>query len=88
VRLAANLSFLFKESADFLGRFRSAAHAGFDAVEFMFPGDGGYIHTSDDVAKELEEHSLKQASWSCSVHSLRMQGMLNDKVGGRVHRSS
>ena len=37
-RFAANLSFLFTE-LPFLERFAAAAAQGFDAVEFMFPGE-------------------------------------------------
>jgi len=34
---------------------------GFRAVEFMFPGDGGYFNEARAVRAELEEHSLTQA---------------------------
>ena len=85
VRLAANLSFLFKERP-FLDRFQAAAAAGFRAVphtpsccrsaaahaqpltpapvgvqvEFMFPGDGAYIASADEVAQRLASHKLEQ----------------------------
>ena len=59
VRFAANLSFLFKE-LPFLERFRASAAARFAAVEFMFPGDGGYVHTAAEVQAELMTHSLEQ----------------------------
>eukprot|EP00310_Coccolithus_braarudii_P000262 CAMPEP_0183378846 /NCGR_PEP_ID=MMETSP0164_2-20130417/125125_1 /TAXON_ID=221442 /ORGANISM="Coccolithus pelagicus ssp braarudi, Strain PLY182g" /LENGTH=260 /DNA_ID=CAMNT_0025556419 /DNA_START=48 /DNA_END=830 /DNA_ORIENTATION=+ len=60
MRLAANLSFLWKENLPFLGRFGAAAAAGFKAVEFMFPGDGRYAHSAHDILRELEAHRLKQ----------------------------
>ena len=41
VRLAANLSFFFKE-LPILQRFGAAARAGFRHTEFMFAGDAGY----------------------------------------------
>lgn len=59
VRLAANVSFLFKE-LPFLRRFRAAAGCGFRAVEFMFPGDGGYHHTGAEVRAELQANKLQQ----------------------------
>lgn len=59
VRLAANLSFLFKERP-FLERFQAAAAAGFRAVEFMFPGDGAYTASADEVAERLATHKLQQ----------------------------
>ncbi|CAE8610950.1 unnamed protein product [Polarella glacialis] len=52
VKLAANLSFLFKEKP-FLDRFGAAAACGFRAVEFMFPGDGAYSHEAEEVAEKL-----------------------------------
>lgn len=60
VKLAANLSFLFKE-LPFLRRFQAAASSGFRAVEFMFPGDGGYEHTAAEVRAELQASKLDQA---------------------------
>lgn len=59
VRLAANLSFLFKEKP-FLERFQAAAAAGFRAVEYMFPGDGVYTASAAEVAEQLEAHDLQQ----------------------------
>mmetsp|Transcript_14976 Transcript_14976/g.25015 ORF Transcript_14976/g.25015 Transcript_14976/m.25015 type:complete len:278 (+) Transcript_14976:45-878(+) len=58
-RLAANLSFLYKEVA-FLDRFSAASRAGFAAVEFMFPGDNGYHHSVLDVRAQLEANDLQQ----------------------------
>ena len=45
-RFSANLSMLFTERP-FLDRFDSAARAGFEAVEFLFP----YDHPAEEVAK-------------------------------------
>lgn len=53
---AANLSLMFTEDA-FLDRFKAAADAGFDAVEFLFP----YAHPVSDVAQRLKDHGLHQA---------------------------
>jgi 2-dehydrotetronate isomerase len=44
-RFAANLSMMFNE-VPFLDRFKAAAEAGFDAVEFLFP----YEHSPEEVA--------------------------------------
>mmetsp|Transcript_27175 Transcript_27175/g.69037 ORF Transcript_27175/g.69037 Transcript_27175/m.69037 type:complete len:271 (+) Transcript_27175:51-863(+) len=59
-RLAANLSFFFKERP-FIERFGAARAAGFRAVEFMFAGDGGYQLDAKAVRGELEAHGLDQA---------------------------
>mmetsp|Transcript_82428 Transcript_82428/g.267034 ORF Transcript_82428/g.267034 Transcript_82428/m.267034 type:complete len:267 (+) Transcript_82428:96-896(+) len=59
VRLSANLSFMFRE-VPFLRRFRAAAACGFRAVEFMFPGDGGYEHAAGAVRSELGACGLQQ----------------------------
>lgn len=56
MRLAANLSMLFGE-VDFLDRFGAAAHAGFTAVEYLFP----YEYEPSVLAERLDEHSLQQA---------------------------
>lgn len=58
-KLAANLSFFFKERA-FLSRFAAARACGFRHVEFMFPGDGGYMHSVAEVKAELNAHELTQ----------------------------
>jgi hydroxypyruvate isomerase len=60
VRLAANLSFFFKE-LPFLERFGAAASCGFRAVEFMFAGDGGFRCEAHEVREQLDQHSLSQA---------------------------
>ena len=41
-------------------RFGAAAACKFKHVEFMFPGDGGYLHDATEVAAALAEHGLTQ----------------------------
>ena len=53
-RFAANLSMLFTE-VPFLDRFKAAAEAGFDAVEFMFP----YDFKASDIASALKDYGLE-----------------------------
>ncbi|KQP35188.1 hydroxypyruvate isomerase [Pseudorhodoferax sp. Leaf274] len=53
-RFAANLTMLFNE-VPFLDRFERAAHAGFQAVEFMFP----YPYSAADILGRLQEHRLQ-----------------------------
>jgi hydroxypyruvate isomerase len=62
-RFAANLAMahrlndpdmLFKE-VPFLERFKAAARAGFQGVEFMFP----YLYAADDLKNRLDENRLK-----------------------------
>ena len=55
-RFAANLSMMFNE-VPFLDRFKAAADAGFDAVEFLFP----YDFPADDVGEALRRNGLTQA---------------------------
>lgn len=52
-RFAANLSMLFTE-VPFLERFKAAAQAGFDAVEFMFP----YEFKAAEIAAALKDNGL------------------------------
>jgi hydroxypyruvate isomerase len=52
-RFAANLTMLFTE-VPFLDRFERAAHAGFKAVEFLFP----YAHPAEEIRRRLDEHQL------------------------------
>lgn len=59
-RFAANLTMLFNE-VDFIDRFRAAAEAGFQAVEFLFP----YAHASEEIAARLRAHRLE-----CVLHNL------------------
>jgi hydroxypyruvate isomerase len=61
-RLAANLSMLFTE-LDFLDRFEAAAHAGFEAVEFLFP----YDHPAEVLRERLERFGLRQALFNLSL---------------------
>ena len=53
-RFAANLSFLFTE-APFLERFAEAAHAGFRAVEFVFP----YDYQAKELATRIAAQKLE-----------------------------
>ena len=53
-RFAANLSMLFTE-VPFLERFERAAHAGFEAVEFLFP----YACTVEAIQDRLNATGLK-----------------------------
>jgi hydroxypyruvate isomerase len=53
-KFAANLTMLFNE-VPFLDRFEHAAHAGFKAVEFMFP----YGYSAADIHGRLREHGLQ-----------------------------
>ena len=55
-RFAANLSMMFNEWS-FLDRFKAAADAGFDAVDFLFP----YDFAADDVGDALRRSDLTQA---------------------------
>lgn len=55
-RFAANLSMMFNEYP-FLDRFRAAADAGFEAVEYLFP----YDFPAEEIAKRLDDNGLKQA---------------------------
>src|SRR5664279_3815567 len=55
-KFAANLTMMFAEWA-FLDRFKVAADAGFEAVEFLFP----YEHPPETIANELRRNRLKQA---------------------------
>jgi hydroxypyruvate isomerase len=52
-RFAANLSMLFTE-VPFLERFERAAHAGFEAVEFLFP----YEFQPGEIVRRLDQHRL------------------------------
>ena len=53
-RFAANLTMLFTE-VPFLERFESAARAGFEAVEFLFP----YAWQASDIRRRLDAHGLR-----------------------------
>ena len=54
-KLAANLTMLFGE-VPFLERFKSAAEAGFSAVEYLFP----YDHDPQMLGRQLRDHGLVQ----------------------------
>ena len=54
-RFAANLSMLFTEQ-DFLARFKAAADAGFEGVEYLFP----YEFSSAEIKAQLDAHGLTQ----------------------------
>ena len=62
-RFAANLSMMFTEW-EFLDRFRAAAEAGFEAVEFLFP----YEHSPEQVGLALTGGNLTQA---CLLYTSR-----------------
>ncbi len=53
-RFAANLTLLFNE-VPFLERFEAAAHAGFEAVEFLFP----YAFSAREIRARLDAHGLQ-----------------------------
>lgn len=55
-RFAANLTMMFGEF-DFLDRFAAAKHAGFDAVEYLFP----YDYPPEAIGEQLRENGLTQA---------------------------
>ncbi len=55
-KFAANLSMMFNE-VPFLERFKAAADAGFQAVEFLFP----YDYPPETVAQKLRENRLELA---------------------------
>ncbi|SLN52370.1 Putative hydroxypyruvate isomerase YgbM [Aquimixticola soesokkakensis] len=54
MKIAANLSFLFRE-LPFIERFADAKAAGFDAVEVLFP----YAQNAADIARQLHDLSLE-----------------------------
>ncbi|WP_429817496.1 2-oxo-tetronate isomerase [Ensifer sp. B1-9] len=55
-KFAANLTLMFNE-LPFLDRFKAAAHAGFGAVEYLFP----YDYQPQLIAEKLADASLQQA---------------------------
>ena len=71
-RFSANLSMLFTE-LPFLERFDSAARAGFEAVEFLFP----YDHPAEEVAKAIQDsgvslvlHNLPAGNWAAGERGI------------------
>lgn len=55
-KFAANLTMMFTE-VPFLARFKAAADAGFNAVEFLFP----YDYPAEVIAAQLQENGLHLA---------------------------
>ena len=79
-KFAANLSMLYNE-VDFLDRFRAAADAGFQGVEYLFPYDFG----KDELAGRLADNGLEQVlhnlpagDWGAGERGI---GCLPDRVG-------
>ncbi|MGP1255337.1 MAG: 2-oxo-tetronate isomerase [Kiloniellales bacterium] len=71
-KFAANLTMLFTEH-DFLERFRAAASAGFEGVEYLFP----YDFPAEDLAAKLKEqgltqvlHNLPAGDWSAGERGI------------------
>ena len=58
-KFAANLSMIFNEH-NFPNRFATAAKAGFDSVEFLFP----YDNSPAEVAQWHKENKLKNVLFS------------------------
>ncbi|GAA5645078.1 hydroxypyruvate isomerase [Vibrio proteolyticus] len=54
-KFAANLSMLFTE-VDFLDRFKAAAQAGFQGVEYLFP----YAFDAGEIKRKLDDNQLTQ----------------------------
>ena len=79
-KFAANLTMLYNE-VDFLDRFRAAADAGFQGVEYLFPYDFG----KDELAGRLADNGLEQVlhnlpagDWGAGERGI---GCLPDRVG-------
>ena len=79
-KFAANLTMLYNE-VDFLDRFRAAADAGFQGVEYLFP----YDFTKDELAGRLADNGLEQVlhnlpagDWGAGERGI---GCLPDRVG-------
>jgi len=79
-KLAANLTMLFNE-VDFLDRFREAAAAGFNAVEYLFP----YEYDARILERKLAEqglmqvlHNLPAGNWAAGERGI---ACLPDRVG-------
>ena len=79
-KFCANLSMLFGEH-DFLGRFPSAAKAGFSGVEYIGP----YAFPKEQVAETLQANNLKQVLFNLPAGNWdggeRGIGCLPDRVG-------
>ncbi len=79
-RFAANLTMLFTE-VPFLDRFERAAHAGFDAVEFLFP----YAFPAQEIRSRLDAnglqlvlHNLPAGNWDAGERGIACHP---DRVG-------
>ena len=79
-KFAANLTMLFNE-VPFLDRFKAAADAGFNAVEFLFP----YPFSTAELAERLEAnklrlvlHNLPAGNWEGGERGI---ACLPDRVG-------
>ncbi|AIO66146.1 hydroxypyruvate isomerase [Burkholderia oklahomensis] len=79
-KFAANLTMLFNE-VPFLDRFKAAADAGFDAVEFLFP----YPYQKEELAERLDAnrlrlvlHNLPAGNWDQGERGI---ACLPDRVG-------
>ncbi|WP_192180427.1 2-oxo-tetronate isomerase [Mesorhizobium amorphae] len=88
-RFAANLTIMFNEH-DFLDRFRAAADAGFEAVEYLFP----YDYPAEMVAERLASASLKQAlfnmpsgSWAIGERGLAALPERREEFRASVHKA-
>lgn len=88
-RFAANLSMMFNEHP-FLDRFKAAADAGFEAVEYLFP----YDHPAEVVAERLASAGLKQAlfnmppgDWSIGERGLAVLSGREDEFRGSVRKA-
>jgi hydroxypyruvate isomerase len=75
VRFSANLSFLFKD-APFIERFARARAAGFDGVEFMWPG----LDALDAVERAVAETGLEVALFNFDAGDIPAgdRGLLSD----------
>ena len=90
-RFAANVSLLFNE-VPFLERFAEAAHAGFRAVECMFP----YDMSSREIKEQLKETPARTGALQCASWRLGrgragyciVAGSRARFCGGLRHRTS
>ncbi|MEK9671753.1 MAG: hydroxypyruvate isomerase [Rhodospirillaceae bacterium] len=89
-RFNANLTMLFQEH-DFLYRFKAAADAGFDGVEYLFP----YDYDADDLVDRLQAnglvqvlHNLPAGDWAKGERGLATlpdrMGEFQDSVGRAI----
>jgi hydroxypyruvate isomerase len=64
LKFSANLTMLFTE-VEFMRRFRHAAGAGFEVVEYLFP----YAYGAKELSTELKTHGLTQAIFNLPAGS-------------------